>query len=214
MEKKNLMMLCLFVATSVFGLFLFACSDEKVPELSRTTLNARASTTNFHWKCPKCKLLNAPWRNTCANPECGAKYSKPHGDLCTTLTNLIANSIEFTTEISGVADEFHPIELADGYFPTYLPTAWYEESGPQSLYNEHEKKRLTSMILSDEYWEGFEFGWYRTTRILYPSYHHAVSVESAHTRFMLNNSSLFTGDTGKGIKEGTALAIEAYVYYR
>ena len=214
MKKKRQMMLFLLVAMCVFGLFFTACNNEKLPELNKSELSSRALNPKFHWTCPECGFLNAAWRNTCTDPACGEKYSTPHANLCLSFMGLISSSIEITTELSGVSDEYHPIELGDGTFPSYLPTAWYEESGPQGLYNEHERLRLTSMFLTDEYWEGFEFGWYRTTRILYPQYHQPVRVESAYTRFMLNNNSLFTGDKGDGIKDGTELAIEAFVYYR
>lgn len=65
------------------------------------------------------------------------------------------------------------------------------------------------------YLNGVEYGWYRTTRSLYPGITDKNEVEKLYDRFIVNGGSRkLTGAEGQGVIDATEAAIDAFIAYR
>lgn len=197
----------------ISGLFLCNCSTNEQIDLTNPENGIVGQTrSQFHWRCPRCGMLNGGWRNYCSDPLCDGEYSVPHGVLILTILDIIKTNIEFST---GGGDEYHNpdiIELPNRKFPSYAPEPWYETSCAMKYYNE--LKNSSSYRLTPDYAEGVEFAWYRTVRSLYPKYHSPSKVELEYDKFIISEGRNLKGFKGQGIQDASKAAIKAFASCR
>lgn len=64
------------------------------------------------------------------------------------------------------------------------------------------------------YLDGVKYGWYRTTRSLYPGITKSATLDRDYDKFIISGGARdLTGNEGKGVLDATKAAIDAFILY-
>lgn len=199
------------------GLFLNGCSKEDLvgdQPIQKEDASLLTRASGFHWQCTyqDCRFsLNGGWRNYCS--ACGKEYNASHGRLVLSFSDAISRTVGFDSGGGLMNDDNvgNRIELPKKLFLSYGPGSWFETSASLKYY----ENLKTLFYHSDSaYAEGVDFGWYRTIRVLYPKISNLTTIERLYDQFIINEGRYLTGSNGKGIKDGSKAAIDAFKAYK
>lgn len=218
MRKLTMFRRGLFLALTVAvgGLLSSSCSKEDLnadrPIQKDLIQPETRGTDNFHWACkdPNCRYtLNAPWQNYCI--RCRKEYDAGYGNYTLSCLLSISTAVKVSKEITGGGKE-HPLELQTRVYPAFPPPEWYESAIAMKYYNELINSWNGRFLPG--YLDGVKYGWYRTTRSLYPGITKSATLDTDYDKFIISGGARdLTGNEGKGVLDATKAAIDAFILY-
>lgn len=203
------------------GLILSSCSKDDLSVGLKSIDNEviigtrMGSMPDRSWDCKHCGYTNPMWLCQCG--YCGSDYEGTYTKAITSIAAQLPEIIKISQSRDALIKHLseHDPDLPQIpphiEFFSYPCEKWYE-TRIATKYLEDIQNTIFYRPNSD-YAAGLEFAWYNIVRILYPGKSDILKVQNTWVRFLVGDGRQMRDDKGRGLKDGTQAAIDAFEAY-